>query len=83
MFIAGGDWNNGANAGAFAVNGNEARSNANGNIGFRAAYPHVRYCAPKGRNQYKGIIRDLLLSPVMSGEKCLAMGSASVYGALP
>ncbi|MBR5091045.1 MAG: hypothetical protein IK093_16595 [Ruminiclostridium sp.] len=39
-FIAGGNWNNGAQNGVFAVNGNNARSNSNDNQGFRAAYPH-------------------------------------------
>lgn len=33
----GGNWNNGANAGVFALNVNNRRSNANGNIGFRSA----------------------------------------------
>ena len=37
MAIAGGNWNNGANAGVFYVNLNNLRSNANGNIGFRSA----------------------------------------------
>jgi len=38
-FNCGGNWNNGANAGVFNVNGNNPRSNANGNIGFRSALP--------------------------------------------
>ena len=38
--IAGGNWNNGAEAGVFYANGNNARSNSNNNVGFRAAYPH-------------------------------------------
>ena len=33
----GGNWNNGANAGVFYVNGNNERSNTNDNIGFRSA----------------------------------------------
>lgn len=33
----GGNWNNGANAGLFYLNGNNARSNSNTNIGFRSA----------------------------------------------
>ena len=39
-FNCGGNWNNGANAGVFYANGNNARSNSNGNIGFRSALPH-------------------------------------------
>lgn len=35
----GGNWNNGSNAGVFYLNGNNSRSNANTNIGFRAALP--------------------------------------------
>ncbi len=35
--IRGGNFNNGTNAGVFAVNGNNTPSNANNNIGFRAA----------------------------------------------
>ena len=37
--IRGGNWNNAANAGVFALNLNNARSNVNTNIGFRAALP--------------------------------------------
>ncbi len=36
--IRGGNWNNGANAGVFNSNLNNARSNANDNIGGRAAF---------------------------------------------
>ncbi len=38
-FYCGGNWNNGANAGVFYLNGNNARSNSNANIGFRSALP--------------------------------------------
>ncbi len=37
MPIRGGNWNNGASAGVWALNANNARSNANTNIGFRPA----------------------------------------------
>lgn len=37
--IAGGNWNNGANAGVFYLNLNNLRSNSNSNIGFRSALP--------------------------------------------
>lgn len=36
-FIRGGNWNNGANTGAFTLNLNNAPSNTNTNIGFRCA----------------------------------------------
>ena len=34
--IAGGNWNNSSNAGLWALNLNNARSNSNNNVGFRA-----------------------------------------------
>ena len=34
--IAGGNWNNGANAGVWALNLNNVRGNSNNNVGFRA-----------------------------------------------
>lgn len=42
----GGNWNNGANAGALSVNLNNAPSNSNSNIGFR--------CTSQVRNLEKG-----------------------------
>jgi hypothetical protein len=38
--LRGGNWNNGANAGLFYLNLNNARSNSNSNIGFRLASPY-------------------------------------------
>ena len=35
--LAGGNWNNGMNAGVFALNLNNSPTNTNNNIGFRAA----------------------------------------------
>jgi hypothetical protein len=40
--ISGGNWNNGANDGRFALNLNNAPSNTNNNIGFRCALPEVK-----------------------------------------
>ena len=37
----GGNWNNGAGAGVFALNLNNPRSNVNTNVGFRAALPSL------------------------------------------
>lgn len=39
----GGNWNNGANAGVFYLNGNNSRSNSNTNIGFRSALALFAY----------------------------------------
>lgn len=40
-FKRGGNWNNGANAGAFTLNLNNIPSNTNTNIGFRCASDHI------------------------------------------
>lgn len=40
----GGNWNNGANAGVFYLNGNNSRTNVNTNIGFRSALALIVYC---------------------------------------
>lgn len=49
--IAGGNWNNGSNAGLSALNLNNSRSNSNSNIGFRPALDNACCCAPKGDSQ--------------------------------
>lgn len=46
-FNCGGNYNNTAN-GLATFNGNNSRTNANANIGFRAASSPVRYCRLKG-----------------------------------
>lgn len=46
--IRGGNWNNGANAGVFALNLNNARSNSNTNIGFRPALGESQKLRPHG-----------------------------------
>jgi RNA-directed DNA polymerase len=50
MARRGGNWNNGSNAGVFALNVNNLRSNTNTNIGFRPALLYsqklVLYGAP-------------------------------------
>ena len=37
-FYSGGNWNNGANAGLFALNGSTPRSTSGWGLGFRSAY---------------------------------------------
>lgn len=39
LFNCGGNWNNGANAGVFYLNGNNSRTTTNINRGFRSALP--------------------------------------------
>ena len=46
--LRGGNWNNGSNAGLGALNLNNARSNANNNIGFRPALDYARNSFPTG-----------------------------------
>jgi hypothetical protein len=46
--IRGGNWNNGSRAGVFALNLNNARSNANTNIGFRPASGDRQKAAAQG-----------------------------------
>jgi len=48
MPIRGGNWNNGSRAGVFALNLNNARSNANTNIGFRPASGDRQTITPYG-----------------------------------
>lgn len=50
--ISGGNWNNAANAGVWALNLNNVRTNSNNNIGFRAdsGLPRTQQCegGPEG-----------------------------------
>ena len=50
--IAGGNWNNGTNAGVWTLNLNNVRGNSNNNVGFRAdsVTPHT----PQGDGGTKG-----------------------------
>lgn len=50
--IGGGNWSNGANAGAWAVNLNNARGNTNANVGFRSDSDTPN--APRGDGGAKG-----------------------------
>ncbi|QUM78715.1 RNA-dependent DNA polymerase (plasmid) [Moritella sp. 24] len=51
--LRGGNWNNGSNAGLGALNLNNARTNANNNIGFRPALDYARSSFPTGGCQCK------------------------------
>ena len=46
--LRGGNWNNTASAGVFALNLNDPRVNSNHNVGFRSALLVVRCCILKG-----------------------------------
>lgn len=44
--ISGGNWNNGANAGVWALNLNNVRGNSNNNVGFRSdSVPYMPHAA--------------------------------------
>ena len=50
--LRGGNWNNGTNAGAFALNLNNSSSNTNTNIGFRCVF---LASADLGKQQVKDV----------------------------
>lgn len=51
----GGNWNNGASAGVFYLNGNNSRGNANTNFGFRAALAlFVYFLRAKAQQKHQG-----------------------------
>lgn len=55
VIFRGGSWSNGANAGVFYLNGNNSRSNANTNIGFRAALAlFVYFLRAKAQQKHQG-----------------------------
>lgn len=69
--IRGGNWNNGANAGVFALNFNNPRSNVNANIGFRAALPSSQMSYAQGHTSSATVIKGPV-SSVGCGRKILA-----------
>jgi hypothetical protein len=51
----GGNWNNGANAGVFYLNGNNSRGSSNTSIGFRSALALIVYCLrAKAQQEHQG-----------------------------
>lgn len=64
--IAGGNWNNGTNAGVWALNLNNVRGNSNDNVGFRADSVTPR--KPQGYGGTKGdAVRRAPCSTLLSG----------------
>lgn len=64
--ISGGNWNNGSNAGVWALNLNNVRGNSNNNVGFRADSMPCKPCAvpaarQRGSNR-RGECRNLSLA---------------------
>ncbi len=64
--ISGGNWNNGGNAGVWALNLNNVRSNSNNNVGFRSDSvpntPHAA-CADWQRGSLRRALRRNLARP--------------------
>lgn len=63
--ISGGNWNNGSNAGVWALNLNNVRGNSNDNIGFRADslpdWPHTANVVRQRGSDRRGWCRNLVL----------------------
>lgn len=75
--ISGGNWDNGSNAGVWALNLNNVRGNSNPNIGFRAdplpATPHAATAARQRGSYRRGWCRNVLLPrPLVSGPGLVA-----------
>lgn len=68
--ISGGNWDNGSNAGAWALNLNNVRGNSNDNVGFRSDSlpntPHAA-CADRQRGSLRRALRRnvLLVRPLV------------------
>lgn len=75
--LRGGNWNNGSSAGLGALNLNNARSNANSNIGFRPALDYARSSLPTGNCQCNiekdadtSAIAEIKIKPVDASIAC-------------
>lgn len=72
--ISGGNWNNGSNAGVWALNLNNVRSNSNNNVGFRSdSRPNTPYAACADRP--RGSLRRALRRNVALGHPLVAAAS--------
>ena len=62
--ISGGNWNNGSNAGVWALNLNNVRGNSNNNVGFRAdslpGKPNAAHAARQRGSNRRGWRRNVL-----------------------
>lgn len=55
--IAGGNWNNGGNAGVWALNWNNSRANSNDNVGFRSDSESPRTAQADGGTKGDAFLR--------------------------
>jgi len=62
--ISGGNWDNGSNAGAWALNLNSVRGNSNSNVGLRAdsmpATPQAAMAVRQRGSHRRGLCRNVL-----------------------
>lgn len=84
--ISGGNWNNGGNAGVWALNLNNVRGNSNNNVGFRSdSVPNMPYaaCADRQRGSLCRALRrnDLLHSPLVAPAGHVACAAKTGFGA--
>lgn len=80
--ISGGNWNNGGNAGVWALNLNNAAGNSNNNVGFRAdslpGMPHAAHAARQRGSNRRGWCRNLVLRASLVAAACLVAGHAKI-----
>ncbi len=69
FFYSGGNYNN-STYGVASFNGNNARSNSNDNIGFRAALPHSQILRAHGPGLSAAVIKGPV-SSVRNGRKMI------------
>lgn len=63
MPLRGGNFNNGASSGVFALNLNNARANSNNNIGFRAAFSRSQMLQAHGLASSTEKKKELVSAP--------------------
>ena len=85
--ISGGNWDNGSNAGVWALNLNNVRGNSNNNIGFRAdplpATPHAATAVRQRGSYRRGWCRNVLLPRPLVARPGLAVSPAKIGAAAP
>lgn len=83
--ISGGNWNNGSNAGVWALNLNNARGNSNNNVGFRAdplpATPYAATAVRQRGSHRRGWCRNVLLPRPLVVRRGLAAARATIGAA--
>ncbi len=84
---SGGNWNNGAIAGVWALNLNNVRSNSNNNYGFRSdSLPNTPYaaCADRQRGSLRRALRRnvLLMRPLVATGARVGLHAKTGSGAL-